>query len=88
MPKIREKSLVINSEGFLAFQGENAGKGGVKWYKERGKWIIESRIEFPNPIFMTLDTPHGPNAKFLKNYDLKMREKLFSPREMHYKIQN
>ena len=75
MPKIREKSLVINSEGFLAFQGENAGKGGGKWYKERGKWIIESRIEFLNPIFMTLDTPHGPNDKFLKKNYWKMREK-------------
>jgi len=39
---------------------------GRKWYKERGKWIIESRIEFPDPMLMTLDTPHGPNAKFLK----------------------
>ena len=46
-------------------EGENAGKGG-EWYKERGKWIIESRIEFPDPILMTLDTPHGPIAKFLK----------------------
>ena len=39
--------------------------GGGKWYKERGKCIIESRIEFPDPMFMTLDTPHRPNAKFL-----------------------
>ena len=44
---------------------------GRKWYKERGKWIIESRIEFPDPMLMTLDTPHVPNAKFLK----KMTEK-------------
>ena len=28
--------------------------------------LIESRIEFPDPMFMILDTPHGPNAKFLK----------------------
>ena len=41
---------------------------GRKWYKERGKWIIESRIEFPDPMLMTLDTPHGPNAKFLKKW--------------------
>ena len=34
--------------------------------RERGKWIIESRIEFPDPMFISLDTPHGPNAKFLK----------------------
>ena len=27
---------------------------------------LESRIKFPDPMFMTLDTPHGPNAKFLK----------------------
>ena len=56
---------------------------GRTWYKERGKWIIESRIEFPDPMLMTLDTPHGPNAKFLKKNDQKMRkksrEKLFFP---------
>ena len=28
--------------------------------------LIESRIEFPDPMLMTFDTPHGPNAKFLK----------------------
>ena len=28
---------------------------GRKWYKERGKSIIESRIEFPDPLLMTLD---------------------------------
>ena len=40
---------------------------GGKWYKERGKCIIESRIEFPDPMFMTLDTPHRPiMQKFLK----------------------
>ena len=39
---------------------------GRKWYKERGKSIIESRIEFPDPILMTLDTSHGPITKFLK----------------------
>ena len=26
----------------------------------------KSRIEFPDPMFMTLDTPLGPNAKVLK----------------------
>ena len=51
---------------------------GRKWYKERGKWIIESRIEFPDPMFMILDTPQGPNAKFLKMRE-KSGEKLFSP---------
>ena len=57
MQKIREKSLVIKSEGFFdLYEGENAGKGG-KWYKERGKWIIESRIEFPDPMFMILRPP-------------------------------
>ena len=66
MQKIRKKSLVIKSEGFFGLlEGENAGKGG-KWYKERGKWIIESRIEFPDPILMTLDTSYGPITKFLK----------------------
>ena len=37
MQKIREKSLVIKSEGFLAYKGENSGKGGGNWYKERDK---------------------------------------------------
>ena len=44
---------------------------GRKWYKEREKWIIESRIEFPDPMLMTLDTPHGHNAKFLKKMTRK-----------------
>ena len=56
---------------------------GRKWYKERGKWIIESRIKFRDPMCMTFDTAHGPNAKFLKKNDWKMQEKsgekLFSP---------
>ena len=56
------------------FGGGKCGKGG-KWYKERGKWILESRIEFSDPMLMTLDTPHGPNAKILKKNDRKMREK-------------
>ena len=38
----------------------------MKWYKERGKCIIESRIEFPDPIFMISDTSHEPITKFLK----------------------
>ena len=50
----------------MAFRKGKMRERGMKWYKERGKWIIVSRIEFPNPMFMTLDTPHGPNAKFLK----------------------
>jgi len=38
MQKIREKSLVIKSEGFFGLLGgENAGTGGGKWYKEWGK---------------------------------------------------
>ena len=66
MQNIKEKSQVIKSEGFFGLlEGENAGTGG-EWYKEMGKWIIESRIEFPDPMLMTLDTPHGPNAMFLK----------------------
>ena len=42
------------------------GKGGGKWYKESGKCIIKSRIEFPDLILMTLDTPHGPIKVFEK----------------------
>ena len=33
---------------------------------EKKKWIIECRIQFPDPMFMTLDTPDGPKTKFLK----------------------
>ena len=51
MQKIGEKSLVIKSEGFFGLGGK-CGKGG-KWYKERGKCIIKSRIEFPHPMLMT-----------------------------------
>ena len=46
--------------------GVNCGKGGRKFYKERGKCIIRSKIEFPDLMFMILDTPHGRNTKFLK----------------------
>ena len=51
-----------------------------KWYKERGKCIIESRIEFPDPILMILDTPHGPITKFLRQKCGKNEgEIIFSP---------
>jgi len=53
-----------------------------KWYKERGKWIIKSRIGFPDLILMTLDTPHGPFPKFLKKCPKnagKMRGKIIFP---------
>ena len=67
----------------MAFRRGKMRERGRKWYKERGKWIIESRIEFPDPILMTLDTSHGPITKFLKKMTGKMREKsrgkLFSP---------
>ena len=46
--------------------GVNCGKGGRKFYKERGKCIIRSRIELPDLMFMILDTPHEPNTKLLK----------------------
>ena len=43
-------------------------RGEGKWYKERRKCNIRSRIELPDPMLMTLDTPHGPNTKFLKKF--------------------
>ena len=56
---------------------------GREWNKERGKCIIESRIEFPDPILMTLDTYHGHITKFFKKFPKKagqMRGKIiFSP---------
>ena len=37
MQKIREKSLVIKSEGFFGLkEGENAGKGGVNGMRRGG----------------------------------------------------
>jgi len=36
----------------------------------------KSRIEFPDPMFMTLDTPLGPNAKVLKKMTGKCGENL------------
>ena len=62
----------------MAFRKGKMRERGRKWYKERGKWIIESRIEFPDPMFMTLDTPHGPNTKFLKKI-LKNAGKIIFP---------
>ena len=80
MQKIREKSLEVKS---VAFWRRKMRERGGKWYKERGKWIIESRIEFPDPILMTLDPSHGPITKFLKKCPKnagKMRGKIiFSP---------
>ena len=50
----------------MAFRKRKMRERGRKWYKERGKCIIESRIKFPDLTLMTLDTPHGPITKFLK----------------------
>ena len=52
-----------------------------EWYKDREKCIKESRIQFPDPMLMTLDTPHGPITKFLK----KMPEKLDHNSGLHAK---
>ena len=59
----------------MAFRKGKMRERGRKWYKERGKWIIESRIEFPDPMLLTLDTPHCPIAKYLKRMTGKVREK-------------
>ena len=50
----------------LPFGGGKCGNGEGEWYKERGKCIIESRIEFPDLILMTLD---------IKKFFKKMFEK-------------
>ena len=39
MQKIREKSLIIKSEGFLPFKGENAGKGGGNGIRREGNGL-------------------------------------------------
>ena len=80
MPKNKKKIYFPTLWCFIPKLDHNAGKGGG-WYKERGKCNIKSRIEFPDPMFIILDTPHGPNAKFfLKKYwkmRVKSRENLF-----------
>ena len=64
------------------FGGGNAERGGG-WYKDWGKCIKESRIKFPDPMLMTLDTPHGRITKFLKkcpkNVGKMRRKQFFSP---------
>ena len=45
--------------------GKKSGKGGG-CNKDREKCILESRIKFPDQKW-TVDTPHGPYKKFLKN---------------------
>ena len=53
-----------------------------EWYKDRRKCIKKSRIEFPDPMLMTLDAPHGPITKFLKKGPKnagKMRGKIIFP---------
>ena len=65
MLKIREKSLVIKSEGYNGLMKEGTcGKGG--------KYILDSRIEFPDPKLVTLDTSHGHNTMFLKKCPKKL----------------
>ena len=83
--KNQRKSLVLKLEGFFGLQeGENAGKrgkcekGGGK-YKDRGKCIKESRIEFPDPMLMTLETQLGPITKFLKKCPKKAGKIICSP---------
>ena len=67
----------------MAFRrGEMLERGGGKWNKESGKCIIKSRIEFPDLILITLDTPHGHITKFLKKCPKnagKMRGKIIFP---------
>ena len=51
-------------------------------YKDRGKCIKESRIEFPDPMLMLLDTPHEPITEFLKKCPKnagKMKGKIIFP---------
>ena len=66
----------------MAFRKGKMRERGRKWYKERGKWIIQSRIEFADPVFINLDTSHGLITKFLKKCPKnagKMRGKIIFP---------
>ena len=72
MQKIREKSLVIKSEGVIGLlEGENAGKVG--------KCILESIIGFHDPKLVTFNTPHEPNTRFLKTCQKNEGKICFSP---------
>ena len=55
---------------------EMGAENGIRRW---GKCIIEFRIEFPDPMLMTFDTPHEPNTKFLKKMSEKCRKNYFSP---------
>jgi len=64
-----------SGQASMVFRREKIGeKGRGKLYKEKGKCNIESRIEFTVPKLVSLETPHGPITKFLKNVR-KRREK-------------
>ena len=50
-------------------------KGGGNNINKEGKCILESRIEFLDPILMTLDTrPDGPIKKFMKKWPKNARK--------------
>ena len=59
----------------MAFRRGKIRERGRGNGKRRGKWIIKSRFEFPDLMFTTSDTPHGPNVKFMKKNDWIMPEK-------------
>ena len=42
-----QREISSNKVSFFAFRKGKMRERGRKWYKERGKWIIESRIDFP-----------------------------------------
>ena len=39
-------------------------ESGGGWFKQRGKCNIESKIAFPDPKLVNLDTTYGPSQSF------------------------
>ena len=65
---------------------------GVGWYKDKGKCIegsiIEFPIEFPDTMLMTLDTPHGPITNFFFKCPKRcLIQKLYHNSGLHAKNQ-
>ena len=54
------------------------GRGG-NGIRRGGNALFSPELGFPNLIFMTLDTPHGPITKFLKNCAKNEVEHFFPP---------
>ena len=60
-------------------EGENAGTGGGKWYKERGKCIVQNWVSRPNINDFRHPTCHKVFEKMLEKGGKNEGENYFSP---------